>query len=101
MARAAAGELRRHGVPARTLAALRQLRPVADQSGLPAARRLANLAGAVAAAPGPAALLAVAPVVLVDDLMTTGASLAVAARAVTVAGGRVAGAAVVAGPHDP
>lgn len=101
MARAAAGELRRHGVPARTLAALRQLRPVADQSGLPAARRLANLSGAVAAAPGPAALLAAAPVVLVDDLMTTGASLAVAARAVTVAGGRVAGAAVVAGPQDP
>jgi orotate phosphoribosyltransferase len=40
-------------------------------------------------------------VVLVDDLMTTGASLTVAARAVTGAGGRVAGAAVVAGSRDP
>ncbi|MET9221578.1 ComF family protein [Streptomyces sp. NPDC003300] len=101
IARAAARELRRGGVPARAVAALRQRRPVADQSGLGAAGRPANLAGAVAAAGGPAALLTVAPVVLVDDLMTTGASLTVAARAVTAAGGRVAGAAVVAGPHDP
>jgi predicted amidophosphoribosyltransferase len=100
LARAAAGELRRQGVPARAVAALRQLRPVADQSGLTAARRLANLTGAVAAAPGRAGLLALAPVVLVDDLMTTGASLTVSALAVGVAGGRVAGAAVVAAPYD-
>ena len=80
---------------------LRQRRPVADQSGLDAAGRLANLSGAVVAAGGSAALLAAAPVVLVDDLMTTGTSLSVAARAVTVAGGRVAGAAVVAGPRWP
>ncbi|GAA2925868.1 hypothetical protein GCM10020221_22250 [Streptomyces thioluteus] len=39
-----------------------------------------------------------APVVLVDDLMTTGASLVEAARAVGEAGGRVVGAAVVAVP---
>lgn len=100
MARAAALELRGRGVPARAAAVLRQCRPVADQSGLTAAARLANLSGAVVAAAGSAALLAAAPAVLVDDLMTTGASLAVAARAVTVAGGRVAGAAVVAGPRD-
>jgi predicted amidophosphoribosyltransferase len=79
--------------------ALRQLRPVADQAGLTAAGRLANLTGAVAVAPGRAGLLAFAPVVLVDDLVTTGASLTVSARAVSVAGGRVAGAAVVAAPH--
>jgi predicted amidophosphoribosyltransferase len=101
MARAAARELRRQGVPARAVAVLRQRRPVADQSGLTAAERLVNLSGAVAAAGGRLALLGAAPVVLVDDLMTTGASLTVAARAVTGAGGRVAGAAVVAGPHDP
>ncbi|MEE4542250.1 ComF family protein [Streptomyces sp. V4-01] len=100
IARAAARELRRRGLPARTVPALRQRRPVADQSGLTAARRLANLAGAVAAAPGQAALLALAPVVLVDDLMTTGASLTVSAQAVAVAGGQVAGAAVVAAPRD-
>lgn len=98
MAAAAARDLRRRGEPARVAAVLRQRRPVADQSGLSAAGRLANLSGAVVAAGGCAALLAAAPVVLVDDLMTTGASLTVAARAVAVAGGRVAGAAVVAGP---
>jgi len=101
MARATARELRRQGVPARAVTVLRQRRPVADQAGLTAAERLANLSGAMAAAGGRLPLLAVAPVVLVDDLMTTGASLTVAARAVAVAGGRVAGAAVVAGPHDP
>ncbi|MEV6013373.1 phosphoribosyltransferase family protein [Streptomyces sp. NPDC051976] len=100
MTRAAARELRRQGVPARAVGALRQRRPVADQSVLGAAGRLANLSGAVEAAGGGAALLGVAPVVLVDDLMTTGASLTVAARAVAEAGGEVAGAAVVAGPHD-
>lgn len=98
MARAAAAELRRQGTPARAVAVLRQRRAVADQSGLDAAGRLANLAGAVEVAGSSTALLTAAPVVLVDDLMTTGTSLSVAARAVTVAGGKVAGAAVVAGP---
>jgi predicted amidophosphoribosyltransferase len=101
MASAAARELRRQGVPARSAAVLRHRRPVADQSGLTAAERLANLSGAVVAAAGSAGLLAAGPVVLVDDLMTTGASLTVSARAVAVAGGRVAGAAIVAGPRDP
>jgi orotate phosphoribosyltransferase len=41
-----------------------------------------------------------APVVLVDDLMTTGASLAEGARALAAAGGRLTGAAVVAAPLD-
>ncbi|MFC4036334.1 ComF family protein [Streptomyces polygonati] len=101
MTRAAARALRGQGVPARAVAVLRQLRPVADQSGLAAAERLANLSGAVAAGGGRLPLLGVAPVVLVDDLMTTGASLTLAAGAVAAAGGRVVGAAVVAGPRDP
>ncbi|NUS11645.1 MAG: ComF family protein [Streptomyces sp.] len=96
MARSAAAELRRQGTQARAVALLRHRRLVADQSGLDAAGRLANLAGAIEASGGAAGLLAAAPVVLVDDLVTTGTSLSVAARAVTVAGGRVAGAAVVA-----
>ncbi|MEW1866113.1 ComF family protein [Streptomyces sp. NPDC088194] len=100
IARSAARELRRQGVPARAAAVLRQRRPVADQSELSADGRLANLCGAVAAAGSAVPLLAAAPVVLVDDLMTTGASLAVAAGAVAAVGGWVAGAAVVAGPHD-
>lgn len=82
IALAAAGELRRTGTAARVLAVLRQRRAVADQSGLNSRQRLDNLAGALAVAPGGARLLRGGPVVLVDDLMTTGASLAEAARAV-------------------
>jgi predicted amidophosphoribosyltransferase len=96
MARAAAAVLRGQGTAARAAVLLRHRRLVADQAGLDAAGRLANLSGAIEAAGGSAGLLAAVPVVLVDDLVTTGTSLSVAARAVTVAGGRVAGAAVVA-----
>ncbi|MEU5644043.1 ComF family protein [Streptomyces milbemycinicus] len=96
IALAAAGVLRRGGRPARVLPVLRQLRAVTDQAGLDARQRLENLTGALGAAPGCGRLLAEGPVVLVDDLMTTGASLAEAARAVRAAGGPVVGAAVVA-----
>jgi predicted amidophosphoribosyltransferase len=79
----AAGELRGSGTPARVLAVLRQRRAVADQAGLNSRQRLDNLAGALGVAAGGGRLLAgVGAVVLVDDLMTTGASLAEAARAV-------------------
>ncbi|MFE5895252.1 ComF family protein [Streptomyces sp. NPDC056462] len=85
IALAAAGELRRAGTPARVLAVLRQARGVADQSGLNSRQRADNLAGALVVASGCGRLLAGGgPVVLVDDLMTTGASLAEAARAVRV-----------------
>ncbi|MDW4910413.1 ComF family protein [Streptomyces sp. ADMS] len=88
IALAAAAELRGAGMPARVLAVLRQRRSVADQAGLDSRQRLENLAGALSVAAGGGRLLAGAgAVVLVDDLMTTGASLAEAARAVREAVG--------------
>ncbi|MDQ0991251.1 ComF family protein [Streptomyces sp. V3I7] len=85
IALAAAAELRRTGTPARVAAVLRQRRAVADQSGLGSRQRWDNLAGALDVVPGGAGLLAGGQVVLVDDLVTTGASLAEAARAVRTA----------------
>ncbi|MDH6609508.1 hypothetical protein M2164_005143 [Streptomyces sp. SAI-208] len=82
IALAAAGELRRAGMPARVVAVLRQRRGVADQAGLNSRQRLDNLAGALTVVPGGGRLLAEGLVVLVDDLMTTGASLTEAARVV-------------------
>ncbi|MFG3244955.1 ComF family protein [Streptomyces sp. NPDC048187] len=86
IALAAAAELRRTGTSARVLTVLRQRYAVADQSGLDARQRVENLAGALAVAPGGDGLLhGGGTVVLVDDLMTTGASLSEAARAVRAA----------------
>ncbi|MFF5971637.1 ComF family protein [Streptomyces sp. NPDC012769] len=90
IALAAAGRLRRSGRAARVLPVLRQCRPVSDQAGLGARGRLANLAGALEVSRGGLRLLDEAAraggrVVLVDDLMTTGASLAEAARALATA----------------
>lgn len=68
-------------------------RPVTDQSRLSAAQRVANLAGAFAADPR---RVAGRRVVVLDDVMTTGASLTEAARALRAAEASVVGAAVVA-----
>ncbi|MFE9673672.1 ComF family protein [Streptomyces sp. NPDC006259] len=103
IALAAAAELRAAGMPVRVAAVLRQRRPVADQTGLNSRQRLHNLVGALAVAAGGARLLRGAgAVVLVDDVVTTGASLAEAARAVraAMAGEREVGAVVRAGREE-
>ncbi|HEY6737982.1 MAG TPA: phosphoribosyltransferase family protein, partial [Actinopolymorphaceae bacterium] len=87
------GELR---AGPRRLAGLGIVRPTADQAGLDALARAANLAGAFAVPERLRARVAGRPVLLVDDVVTTGATLAEASRALTAAGARVIGAAVVA-----
>lgn len=63
-----------------------------DSAGLSAAERAANLANRMRAAPASTG----APVLLVDDIVTTGATLAEASRALQAAGWQVCGAAVIA-----
>ncbi|WP_374203544.1 ComF family protein [Streptomyces antimicrobicus] len=104
IALAAAARLRRGGVRARVASVLGQRRQVADQGGLGALERRRNMAGALYVRPGGAGLLAGVQPVLVDDVVTTGATLAEAARALRAQVPGVAGgglfAAVVAGPAD-
>ena len=67
-----------------------------DQSGLDSVARAANLASAVRVVRGVGGPLGSGFIVLVDDIVTTGATLAECARALDVAGLSVTGAAVVA-----
>jgi predicted amidophosphoribosyltransferase len=87
LARAAA---RRTG--GRVATPLRLTRAVQDSARLGVGARSANLAGAMAAAPPRFA----GEAVLVDDIVTTGATLREALRALSVAGWQVHAAAVVA-----
>jgi len=77
-------------------ACLRPVRRLADQSRLDHRERALNLAGAYAVRARWADRVAGSRVVLVHDVVTTGATLAEAARAVRAAGGQVVGAATLA-----
>lgn len=81
--------LRRAG--ARPCRALRHARRVADQRGLDRADRGNNVAHSMRCAE-----MRGATVLLVDDVVTTGATLVEASRAVTAAGGLVVGAVTLA-----
>lgn len=96
MACVAAGELRALGHTANVLPALRHRRHVADQVGLTHRERVRNLTGALAVHPSALPRLTQRVAIVVDDVMTSGATLAEAARAIRAAGGRPVAAAVLA-----
>lgn len=74
---------------------LRLVRTVADSAGLGSAARATNLHHAMAAAPPPRLGVA-ARALVVDDIVTTGATLQEAGRALRAAGWQVTGTAAIA-----
>jgi predicted amidophosphoribosyltransferase len=96
MARVAASVARGQGVAVRMLPCLRAARTVEDQAGLDAGQRLANLSGAMRVAGRHEGALAGRRMIVVDDIITTGATAAEACRALRAAGAVVCGVAVVA-----
>ncbi len=96
IARRAVRGLRAYGRSVALCRALVLTRSVADQSGLDAGARRANLAGAFQVDRRLAEVLAGRTVILVDDVVTTGATLVESAEALRRVGVHVAGGAVVA-----
>ncbi|MBF5081417.1 ComF family protein [Quadrisphaera sp. INWT6] len=96
LARGAAGLLRRRGLPVLVVGALSAGRGLRDQVGLDAASRAHNAARSLGVAGRAGARVVGAPVLVVDDVVTTGSTLAEAARVLRGAGAEVLGAAAVA-----
>jgi predicted amidophosphoribosyltransferase len=94
LTRTAAADLRRRGIPATVLPCLRHTRRLADQSELTAQQRQANLAAAFVVRFG--TRFADAPLLLVDDIVTTGATATEAIRALGAGGAVVAGVVTIA-----
>jgi predicted amidophosphoribosyltransferase len=102
MASYAAAELTRSGRPARAVPALAIRRAVGDQAALTAEQRRANVAGAYGVRSRYAQpLRSHRALVVVDDVVTTGATLAEAFRALTAAGAPPLGAAVAVAAYRP
>lgn len=96
MSRAAASDLRRTGNRVEVAPALTIVGTVDDQAELDARQRITNLCGAYAATPSGARLVRDRVCIVVDDVVTTGATAAEAARALRAAGALVLATAVVA-----
>lgn len=92
-----AATLRRQGRAARSAGVLRHVRAVLDQVGLSGPERARNLGGALAARPARRGD-ALPPVILCDDVVTTGATVAEANRALRAAGWRVVAAVALTAP---
>jgi predicted amidophosphoribosyltransferase len=97
LARETAGLLRCARTDVTVRPALRVARRTVDQSGLGARERARNLAGAIALRSGTG--LTAGGIVVVDDIVTTGATIGETVRALTAAGHPPTAAAVVA--HRP
>jgi predicted amidophosphoribosyltransferase len=91
----AARQVRAGGVSVRVVPALRLGRRVADQAGLSRTGRAGNVAGAMRLRAGAAAEVSGRAVVVVDDVVTTGASAGEAARVLGATGALPLGVAAV------
>lgn len=94
LARAAAALLRSVGVDTVVVQALTYTRTTHDQAGLDAEARRTNLDGALVARPRSGS--SPRRIVVVDDIWTTGATASEAVRALSAAGRRPVGIAVIA-----
>jgi predicted amidophosphoribosyltransferase len=96
LAARAAGTVRRAGIAVRVVPALTSVRRRRDQVGLDRAGRAANLSHSMAPTTAALRVDPDVPVVLVDEVVTTGATLQEAARALRTAGLDPMAAAVIA-----